>query len=93
MLVFPPKKINALYGYRTLSSMRTIERWEFAQKYSAIQMLISAALLMVMSTFGLLIDVSKNYRPFVEIFLFLIAIGYMIWSTEKALRRKFPIKE
>ncbi|MDA0356796.1 MAG: SdpI family protein, partial [Bacteroidetes bacterium] len=36
MLKLPPKKINSLYGYRTRSSMKNQERWDFSQKYSAI---------------------------------------------------------
>lgn len=35
MLLFPPKKINYLYGYRTKNSMKNIDRWNFAQNYSA----------------------------------------------------------
>ena len=32
---FPPKKINHLYGYRTSTSMRSQECWDFAQTFSA----------------------------------------------------------
>ena len=32
---FPPKSINFLYGYRTKNSMKTQERWDFAQIYAA----------------------------------------------------------
>lgn len=34
----PPKTINHLYGYRTPASMASQERWDFAQKASAIRM-------------------------------------------------------
>jgi len=34
-LIFPPKKINNIYGYRTPRSMKNIEGWNFAQKLSA----------------------------------------------------------
>lgn len=33
----PPKRINSLYGYRTRASMATQERWDFAQKASAVR--------------------------------------------------------
>ena len=32
---WPPKKINHFYGYRTSTSMRNQEIWEFAQQYSS----------------------------------------------------------
>ena len=35
LFVFPPRKINNLYGYRTSRSRRDIESWNFAQRYSA----------------------------------------------------------
>lgn len=38
MLKFPPNKINFLYSYRTNSSMKSQEIWQFAQKYSAREM-------------------------------------------------------
>ena len=32
---YPPKKINHFYGYRTSTSMRSQEIWDFSQQYSA----------------------------------------------------------
>lgn len=32
--VFPPKKINALYGYRTTRSMKSQEAWDAANQYA-----------------------------------------------------------
>ncbi len=31
----PPKKINSIYGYRTIRSMKNRETWEFAHKLCA----------------------------------------------------------
>ena len=33
--LYPPKKINYLYGYKTKRSMRNNETWTFANKYDA----------------------------------------------------------
>ena len=33
-LIFPAKNINPLYGYSSKLSMKNIENWNFAQKYS-----------------------------------------------------------
>lgn len=32
---YPPKKINATYGYRTQKSMQNEENWQLANKYSS----------------------------------------------------------
>ena len=33
--MYPPKKINEFYGYRTIRSRKSQEAWDFAQRYSA----------------------------------------------------------
>ena len=38
--MYPPKKINGLYGYRTTRSCKSQEAWDFAQRYSAKLMTI-----------------------------------------------------
>lgn len=53
MLKYPPKTINSLYGYRTSSSMSNQETWDFAQLYSAKQMIKLGVLLAFCSLIGL----------------------------------------
>ena len=36
--MYPPKKINGFYGYRTTRSRKSQEAWDFAQRYSAKMM-------------------------------------------------------
>ncbi len=38
--LFPPKKMNSIYGYRSSKSTQSIENWKFANKYFAIKGLI-----------------------------------------------------
>ena len=38
--MYPPKKINEFYGYRTTRSRKSQEAWDFAQKYSAKMMMV-----------------------------------------------------
>ena len=52
MRKFPPKKINALYGYRTSSSMKNQKRWDFAQIYSSAEMIKIGFLNIVISFIG-----------------------------------------
>jgi len=40
--IFPPKRINIFYGFRTTLSKQSIEHWHFANKLSSILFLICA---------------------------------------------------
>lgn len=89
MSKFPPKNINALYGYRTSSSMKSQERWNFAQRYSAQEMIKLGALLVASSFIGFL----TNFTPIINMtiglsFLILVSI-ILIWRVEIALKQKF----
>ena len=55
MILFPPKKINYLYGYRTKNSMKNIDRWNFAQNYSAKIMIFSGFFFSLTSLIGMYI--------------------------------------
>ncbi|NYA70148.1 SdpI family protein [Flavobacterium sp. MAH-1] len=90
MLVFPPKKINDFYGYRTNTSKKSQDRWDFSQKFSAWRM-IEAGLFLI------LVSIALDYADFTETASVLIGIGlllascvYMIFRTESALKKKFP---
>ncbi len=45
--LFPPKKMNALYGYRTPRSKKNQGNWDFAQKYSARLFLLNPVLVLL----------------------------------------------
>lgn len=84
MYRFPPKKINFLYGYRTMNSMKSQERWDFSQKYSSKELMKFGLFLFVLSLLGLF-DISEGIvNGIVVLFVFLPII-----STEIALRKKF----
>lgn len=52
MLIFSPKKINYLYGYRTKKSMKNTENWNFAQKLSSKLFLICGIILLLTGIIG-----------------------------------------
>lgn len=47
MLVFPPKKINILYGYRTKTSMKNQSNWDFSQKLASRLFMICGIVLII----------------------------------------------
>ncbi|NDK18693.1 MAG: hypothetical protein COS42_07420 [Flavobacteriales bacterium CG03_land_8_20_14_0_80_35_15] len=89
MLKFPPKKINSLYGYRTNSSMKNQERWDFSQKYSAIEMIKLAALLVLSSIIGLVYNPDSKLGMFLGLALMILMVVFLIIRVEKAIKDKF----
>lgn len=89
MLIFPPKKINSLYGYRTSSSMKNQDRWDFSQKYSAIEMIKLAAILASTSIIGLLYNPDGKLGMFLGLQLMIIMVILLVLRVEKAIKNKF----
>lgn len=87
--IFPPKKINYLYGYRTSASMKSQERWDFAQKYSTKKMFQAGLMLFAISFFGLIVPVTDKLNLIIGIFLMLASCAFMLVTTENALRKHF----
>ena len=89
MGVRPPKKINHIYGYRAPSSMKSQERWDFAQIYSSKQMMISGAILIFLSVPLAVIAWSELSRIFIGLTLIIGACIYIFIKTERAIKQHF----
>lgn len=89
MYYYPSKKINYLYGYRTKSSMKSKERWDFAQLYSARKMILYGTLLALFGLLGLIVDFSENIELTISISSLLIVVFLLLVQTEKAIKWKF----
>jgi uncharacterized membrane protein len=90
MYKFPPKKINYLYGYRTNSSMKNEQVWDFSQKFSAVKMVQVGILLLATSFLNMFFDISQEQSVFVGIGLMVLGCFYMCTVTEKAIKKNFP---
>lgn len=88
--VFPPKNINFLYGYRTSTSMKSKEHWVFAQRFAAIKIMQSSIFLMISSFLGLVLKIDRKTETILGIVLTLITVFFILYTTEKALKNKFP---
>lgn len=86
----PPSEINPLMGYRTKSSMKSQERWDFAQKYSAKQMANGGGVMIVLSLLSYFIPVDVEYKQIGGMALLVLSAVYMIAKTEIALKKQFP---
>ncbi|WP_035916905.1 SdpI family protein [Flavimarina sp. Hel_I_48] len=92
MLIFPPGKINLFYGYRTKRSRKGQANWDFAQRFSALQMIKAGIFLVLLSLFAVFIDwerfesLTQNLIITIPI---LSAAVFIFMSTERALKTKF----
>ena len=89
MYFFPPKKINALYGYRTKNSMKNQEQWDFSQIYSAKLLIVLGALLALSSLLRLLFNLEQNLIMFLSFALLFITVILILVLTENAITKTF----
>lgn len=85
--IFPPKKINSLYGYRTTLSMKNKDTWDEAQKYSA-KSFIFLGLLYIILSFILINLLKVTSIPYQIIFL-IMGILLMLVFDEMHLKKIF----
>ncbi|WP_452597340.1 SdpI family protein [Pontimicrobium sp. MEBiC01747] len=86
---FPPKKINYIYGYRTKASMKSQERWDFAQKYSSKQLLFCGLFLIAIGLLSILIPVEKSTGIYSAIILTTLCLIILLYNTETQLKKRF----
>jgi len=88
-LKFPPKNINSLYGYRTIQSMKNQERWNFAQNFSAKELMKSGFLLTLSSALAFIIEFAESTNLVIGISLMITVVIFLFLRVEKAIENKF----
>jgi uncharacterized membrane protein len=84
--MFPPKRINYFYGYRTARSMGSHEAWLEANQYSTRLMFRLAWLLMVFQLAAYwLLGPEQSLLPAAGFFI--LGLGVLIYLTERHLKR------
>jgi uncharacterized membrane protein len=86
---YPPKSINALYGYRTGSSMKSQERWDFANQHSSELMFRLALLLILVQAVTLYFFLPETSLLFASAML-VLGITWIVVTTEIQLKKRFP---
>lgn len=87
MFLFPPKKINSLYGYRTASSMESQEKWDFAQKYSAKIMFFIGLGTCTLSLLLPLLGLDEDQNVILGIFILIMILIVLIAIVENRLKK------
>ena len=85
----PPGEVNGFIGYRTNSSMKSQERWDFAQKYSSRHMMFSGLIMAFISLLGYFLPIDVESKQILGIGLVLASAAIMIISTERAIKKRF----
>lgn len=86
---FPPKAINGFYGYRTSSSMKSQDRWDFAQQYSAKEIMRYGAVLFIAGWIISYLQSPRGIFLWVATSLIFAIIFLLIYRTEKAIKNRF----
>lgn len=93
MLKFPPSKINFIYGYRTPRSMKSQERWDFAQRYAARELLRIGGLTMVLAAVGFFFKPQSATGAAVAIALPALFAIVLIVRVERAIKKRFDSRD
>ncbi|WP_369048362.1 SdpI family protein [Tenacibaculum sp. UWU-22] len=83
---FPPKKINAIYGYRTYKSMLNQDIWQFTNSFFAKQFLIYSAISLVAALFIVYLNPKISWQPMA---LMLLSLAVSIIKTEQTITKVF----
>lgn len=85
-LLFPPKKINGLYGYRTRRSMSNQKAWDAAQKISSQVMLIEGVIMSLLAGLGFLLNPSEGLEIGLSLAVLVSGIAFLFVYTEKKIK-------
>ncbi len=87
MIKYPPKFGNGIYGYRTPRANKSVQHWNFAQKFSAIMFKKLGVLCLPLCTLGMISEgKSETVFAFITIAIILFPIGVVVYLTEKYLK-------
>ena len=86
---YPPKKINHFYGYRTKTSMKSQEIWDFAQQYSAEKLKRCGLFLILIGIASAVFSMNGMVIFWVGLSIVVLAPIYTIIQVEKKLKEKF----
>ena len=89
MFQFPPKNINYLYGYKTISSMKSQEPWNFAQRFSAEELMKLGAFLTFSSLLALIINFEEAVNLLIGLSLVIVIVVILFLRVENAIKKKF----
>ncbi|MFN4233754.1 MAG: SdpI family protein [Bacteroidia bacterium] len=89
-LLYPPKDINYLYGYRTSRSMKSKDAWKASNSFASKLMILAGIDLLILGVILYLIGVNDEKIWGVFTIISVILISIMIYLlTENYLKNNF----
>ena len=86
---YPPMDINDFYGYRTGTSMKSQEAWNYAQTFSNNLMVWVGGYNCLVALTGLFISLHLGWALGISLSFLIASCIYMYWKTEKELKKRF----
>lgn len=86
---FPPRKINRIYGYRSMRSMKSKKSWDFAQRRASQELIRFGVLLTLCCILGLYYHPDQQIAVSLGLAFVFVAVIVIIARIEWALRNKF----
>lgn len=83
---FPPKKINAIYGYKTNKSIKNNSIWKFSNRFFAKQFLIYSSISFVAALLLAFISKDLSWQPMAIV---LLSLAVSVIKTEQEISKNF----
>lgn len=86
--LFPPKKINSIYGYRTHKSMLNQDIWEYSNKIFTNWLLRYSGISFLFALFLVYLNPNKE-QTWIPMALVLLSLLVTIIKTEQGIKANF----
>lgn len=86
--IFPPKKINHLYGYRTTRSMKNQSNWDLAQRISTQKMIQGSLVIIAFGFLKSVVTLNAVAEVWIGVLSSIGVVIYIFYSTENKLKKK-----
>jgi uncharacterized membrane protein len=90
MAKYPPKKINPVYGYRSMASMRHKDAWDYAQRLASRKFVLVSIVMFVIAFAEWLLDVQPPVYVLIMLGTMILSVVYVFQTVEKQLAKRFP---
>jgi uncharacterized membrane protein len=91
LYLFPPKKINGIYGYRTPRSMKNQANWDYAQKIGGKYMMLFGVVIFITQTsFGFLLSylgIKQDLTIPFQLAIMILLLILMLVTSERKLKQ------
>ena len=84
--LFPPKKINSIYGYRTSKTMKNETIWSFANTFFVKQVVIYSAISLAMALLFVFLAKEVSWQPMA---ILILSLAVSVIKTEQEINQNF----